>query len=56
VSWSGCASGTGNQAICPVTSLQTITATATAIGPGGDRPSVGERERNQRRAGGYLPG
>jgi len=35
VSWSGCASGTGNQATCPIVSLQTITATATAVGPGG---------------------
>jgi hypothetical protein len=35
VSWSGCASGTGNQASCPITSLQTVTAIATAIGPGG---------------------
>src|SRR6266446_1179300 len=41
VSWSGCASGTGNQATCPVTSLQTITATATAIGPGGTAQASG---------------
>jgi len=35
VRWSGCASGTGHQVTCPLTSLQSITATATAIGPGG---------------------
>ncbi len=35
VSWSGCASGTGNQTTCPVNSLGAVTATATATGPGG---------------------
>lgn len=35
VTWSGCASGSGNQATCPLTSLGTIVATATATGPGG---------------------
>lgn len=35
VTWSGCASGSGDRATCPLTSLGTIVATATATGPGG---------------------
>jgi hypothetical protein len=35
VTWSGCASGTGNQATCSLNSLEVITATATATGAGG---------------------